>query len=296
MKKKTKNFAEIVAHVVMILFSLSCVLPFLLLIVSSFTDDKTLLHNGYTLFPAKLSMDAYNYLWIQKAIILRAYGITILVTVIGTIVSLIITSALAYAISRKEFPFRNFLAFYVAFTMLFSGGLVPTYIMYTHYFDMKNTLFALLIPGLLMNGFNVMIMRTFFQTNIPEAIIESALIDGAGVFKTFYSIVVPVSVPIFATIGLFEGIAYWNDWYNGLIYLTDAKLFNIQTMLNRILMNIQFLSTTNTGGAASAALSNMPTVAIRMAIAVVGMLPILAIYPYFQKYFAKGLTIGAVKG
>lgn len=296
MKRKIKNPLEMLTHVVMVLLSLASVLPFILLFVSSFTDDTTLIRDGYTLFPAKLSMAAYDYLWIQRQIIFRAYGITILMTVVGTITSLVITSLLAYSLSRKDFPLRNILSFAVFFTMLFNGGLVPTYLLYTQYLGMKNTIWALLIPGLLMNGFNVLIMRTFFLTNIPDAILESALIDGAGQFKTFFNIVLPLSYPILATIGLFAGIAYWNDWYNGLIFLTEPNLFNIQNLLNRILMDVQYLSSTNVGSDVSQMLSKVPTVSIRMAIAVIGILPILAIYPFFQKYFIKGLTIGAVKG
>lgn len=295
--KTIKNPLEKTAHIVLIILSLSAILPFLLMIISSFTDDTTLVRYGYSFFPQKLSLAAYNYLWIQKFMILKAYGITVLMTVVGTSVSLVITSMLAYALSRKDFRMRNKLSFFVFFTMLFNGGLVPTYLLYTQYLGLKNTLLTLLLPGLLMNGFNVLIMKTYFATNIPDAVVESAFIDGAGKFRTFIEIAVPLSYPIFAVIGLFVGIAYWNDWYNGLIYITNPELFNIQNLLNRILMNVQYLSTTNTGSSEVAnLLSKLPSVSIRMALATIGVIPILAAYPFFQRYFVKGIAIGAVKG
>jgi putative aldouronate transport system permease protein len=180
--------------------------------------------------------------------------------------------------------------------MLFNGGLVPTYLLYTHYLNMKNTLFALLIPGLLLNGFNVMIIRTYFATNIPDAVIESALVDGAGKIKTFFRIVLPLSYPIMATIGLFSGIAYWNDWYNGLIYLTEAKLFSIQNILNRILLEVQFLQNADIGGHSGGLAQKIPMTSVRMAIAAITIIPILIAYPFFQKYFVKGIMMGSVKG
>jgi putative aldouronate transport system permease protein len=228
---------------------------------------------------------------------MRAYGITILITVVGTTTSLAFTSMLAYPLSRKDLPYRNPLAFYVFFTMLFNGGLVPTYFVYTQVFDMKNSLEALLIPGLLMNGFNVLLMRTFFMTTIPPAILESAKMDGAGEIRIFYKIVLPLSAPIMATIGLFQSIAYWNDWFNGMIYITNPKLFSLQNILNRIMSDIQFLSSDPSLGArASESMMTLPSSSFRMAIVVIGVIPILLAYPFFQKHFVKGITIGAVKG
>jgi putative aldouronate transport system permease protein len=284
-------------HSVLLIFTAACLLPFLLLFTSSITDETTIMQNGYSFFPEKLSLDAYRYLWNESTDIFRAYEITIFITVVGTALSLASTSMLAYPISRRDLPYRNPLAFYVFFTMLFNGGLVPTYFIYTQVFDLKNTLAALLIPGLLMNGFNVLLMRTFFMTTIPPAILESAKIDGAGEIWIFYKIVLPLSMPILATIGLFQGIAYWNDWFNGLIYITNPKLFSLQNILNRIMTDIQFLSTDPSLSAqASGSMRNLPTATFRMAIVVIGVVPILLAYPFFQKYFVKGITIGAVKG
>ncbi|NWL86307.1 MULTISPECIES: carbohydrate ABC transporter permease [unclassified Paenibacillus] len=282
-------------HTVLTLFSLACILPFVLLFIASVTDDHTIAVEGYSFFPSKFSLSAYEYLWRESAQIFHAYGITILITVVGTTASLLITSLLAYPLSRKDLPGGTAIAFFVFFTLLFNGGLVPTYLVYTQIFEIKNTLFALLIPWLLMNGFNVMLMRTFFTTTIPAAIIESASMDGAGEFKMYYKIILPLSLPILATVGMFQGLAYWNDWNNGLIFVTDPKLFSLQNLLNRIMNDIQYLtrnSQMNTG----AALEQLPTETFRMAVAVIGVIPILIAYPFFQKYFVKGMTIGAVKG
>lgn len=283
------------AHIIMILLSLACILPFILLLISSITDDHTIAVEGYSFFPSKFSLGAYEYLWRESEQIFHAYGITILITVIGTTASLFITSLLAYPLSRKDLPGGVVLSFIVFFTLLFNGGLVPTYLVYTQLFDLKNTLLALLIPWLLMNGFNVLLMRTFFATTIPAAVLESASIDGAGEFKMYYRIVLPLSLPIMATVGMFQGLAYWNDWNNGLVFVTNPDLFSLQNLLNRIMNDIQYL-TRNSSMNAGNALEQLPSETFRMAVAVIGVVPILIAYPFFQKYFVKGMTIGAVKG
>ncbi|MCM8710042.1 carbohydrate ABC transporter permease [Clostridium sp. SYSU_GA19001] len=293
--KETKR-AQVILNIIMIFIGLAAVIPFILLIVSSFTDDITILQNGYSFFPKKTSLKAYKYLIDNSSMITHAYGITILVTFVGTVFSLIITSLLAYPISRKDLPYRKFFTVIVVITLLFNGGLVPTYLIYTEIFHIKNTIWALLVPSLLMNGFNIMLVRTYYITSIPDALIESAKIDGAGEFTIFYKIVLPLSLPILATIGLMTGIMYWNDWNNGLIYINKDSLFSIQLLLNRMIGDIQYLATNanKLGGVVDT--SNLPTETIRMAIAVIGILPILAAYPFFQKYFVKGITLGAVKG
>jgi len=285
-----------ISHIVLMSFSIACLFPFVLLIISSLSSEQSIINNGYSFFPEQFSLKAYAYLWDHWGELGRAYGITIFITVFGTAASLAITSMLAYPMSRSDIPLKNFWAFLVFFTMLFNGGLVPTYLIYTQLLEIKNTIWALIIPGLLMNGFHVLLVRTFFMTSIPPALIEAAQIDGAGEIKAFYKIVLPLSLPIMATIGLFEAIMYWNDWFNGMTYVTDPKLFSIQNILNRIITDIQFLSNnSNLSSAASEAIAEMPTTSVRMAIAVVGVLPILIAYPFFQKYFIKGITIGAVK-
>lgn len=285
------------AHVILGLFTAACLIPFALLVISSLSSEASIVQGGYSFFPSEFSLDAYNYLWTHAAELGRAYGITVLITVVGTSVSLAISSMLAYPLSRGDMPLKNFWTFVVFFTLLFNGGLVPTYMIYTQMFDIKNTLFGLLIPGLLMNGFNVLLVRTFFITSIPSALIEAAHIDGASEIKTFYRIVLPLSLPIMATIGLFQAITYWNDWFNGLIYITDTRLFGIQTILNKMMTDIQFLTSNSNLASTGAgqAIAELPSTTVRMAIAAVGVLPILIAYPFFQKYFVKGITIGAVK-
>jgi len=286
----------IIPNLILALTSILCLVPFLLLIASSFTDENALVLYGYSFFPKKLSLKAYQYIWQQGIVIVRAYGITVLVTILGTGVGLTITSMLSYPLSRKDLPFGKIFAFLVFFTMLFNGGLVPTYLMYVKYLHIKNTLLALIVPGLLVNSFFCMIMRSYFISNIPDAIIESAYIDGANEFKIFTKMVLPLSKPIMATIGLFLGVNYWNDWYNGLIYLTETKLFSIQNVLNRMISDAQFLASSNLGSTVNAGAIQLPATSTRMAIAVVTILPIFVAYPFFQKYFIKGITIGSVKG
>ena len=225
--------------------------------------------------------------------IVRAFMITILVTASGTAVGLLFTMMFAYPLSRRELPLRSLIAFYVFFTMLFNGGLVPTYMMWTQTFHIKNTIWALIIPKFLMSPFYIIMMRSFFQNSIPESLIEAARLDGCGEFKILFCIVVPLSKPIIATVALMAGLNYWNDWTNSLYYVTDESLFSIQAMLNTIMTNLQFLANSPVAGQAAVAL---PSAGVRMAIAVIGVVPILCIYPFFQKYFVKGIVVGGVKG
>ena len=286
---------KVAANIVMVLCSFLALAPFVLLIIASFTDETVALMNGYSYLPEKWSLSAYEYIVGQAAMLGRAYLMTIVVTAIGTTVGVIITALLGYMLSNKNLPGRRFLNLYVVFTMLFNGGLVPTYIMYVKTFAVKNTIFGLLVPNLLMSAFLVMLVRNYFENSIPADLYEAARIDGASEFQTFFRVALPLSTPILATVGMMMGIAYWNDWQNGLYYLSDAgkNLYTIQNILNNINDNIAFLATNATSGVN---LADLPTTTVRMAIAVVGILPILVLYPFFQKYFAKGITMGAVKG
>lgn len=293
---KINNLAQWIINILFVLISGLCLIPFLLLFSSSITDEQSIIQHGYSLLPRTVSFESYKFLFRDSMMIVHAYGISIIVTVLGTLVSLIVISLLAYPISRKDMPLRNFLSFFVFFTMLFNGGLVPTYLVYTHIFDIKNTIWALIIPGLLLNAFYVILMRTFFTISIPAPVIESAYMDGAGEFRIFYQIVLPLSLPVLATVGLFQTIHYWNDWFNGLIYITDSKLYSIQNLLNRILLDIQYLKNNAQDSNQLEQMANIPSEGVRMAIAVMGVIPILIAYPFFQKYFVKGLTVGAVKG
>lgn len=285
-----------ISHIFLSVFVLLCIIPFTLLLVSSFTAESEILSSGYRFIPASFSLDAYHYLWNNANVITRAYGITVFVTAIGTTVSLLLTMMLGYGMAKRDMPGVKLLTFLVFFTLLFNGGLVPTYLIYTQVFELKNTIWSLIVPGLLMNGFNVFLASSFFKMNVPEMVLESARIDGAGEWKTFFSIVLPMSLPIMATIGLFNGIAYWNDWNNGLIYLTDPKLYSVQNLLNQMIQNIEAIKTSSVAYGAGSSAMALPSETVRMAIAVVGILPILIAYPFFQKYFVKGIAIGAVKG
>ena len=209
---------------------------------------------------------------------------------------MLITILFAYPLSRKETPFRNVFAFFLFFTMLFNGGLVPTYIMWTQTFHIRNTIFALLIPSLLMSAFNVILMRSYFTANVPNEIIEAARMDGAREFRILFGIVVPLSKPMMATIALMIALRYWNDWTNSLYYVNEEQLFSIQAILNNMLTNIQFLANNTNLNMDASTLGSLPSASIRMAIAVVGVLPILIVYPFFQKYFVKGIVVGGIKG
>lgn len=297
MKSKNEQRFQMGANLAMALVALIMVIPFILLVMSSLTSNTEITLHGYTFFPKEFSLEAYQYIWNERTQIFKAYGITILVTILGTAVGLCLTILYAYALSQPAFPGKTFFAFYLFFTMLFNGGLVPTYIMYTRYLHIKNTLWALIIPGLLMSAFNVILVRTFLQNNVPLSLLEAARIDGAGEFKIFRKVVLPLAKPIIATVGLLIGVAYWNDWTNGLYYVTDAKLFSVQQMLNNMLKNIEYLSQNpNSQINTSNMAASIPQASVRMAIALVGILPILVIYPFVQKYFVKGIAIGAVKG
>ena len=292
---KDKRFMVFV-HFILILASLLAVVPFVMLILGSFADNGMIVKEGYSFIPHKFSLEAYQYMGYMSDTFIRAYAITIITTVIGTALSLMLTSSLGYGLSRSAAPGMKVFSFLVLFTMLFRGGLVPTYMIYTRVFNVKNSLAAYIFPNLLISGFNVMLVKSYVRTNVPQALLESAELDGASEMTIFFRIVMPLSLPILATIGLLVGVTYWNSWQNGLYYITDTQLYSIQNILNRMLQDIRYLQSGAMGSYAGELMSNMPTNSVRMAIAVIGVLPILVLYPFFQKYFVKGITVGAVKG
>lgn len=296
MKSKEYITVQAIAHAVCGVFALMALLPFVLLIIASFTDNTWATANGFSFFPAEWSLDAYKYIAGQWATIGKAYFMTVVVTVIGTVASILITTLFAYAISQTDVPGMKVLSFMMVFTMLFNGGLVATYYTYVNYIHIRDTIWAMIIPSLLMNAFNVILVRNYFKNSIPYSLIEAARLDGASEFSIFFKIVMPLSIPIIATIGLMTGLAYWNDWQNGLYYLSardGSQYYTIQVVLNNINENINVLlqSSSVTGNMNI----KMPTTTVRMAIATIGILPILVIYPFFQKYFVKGITLGGVK-
>ncbi|AET57454.1 carbohydrate ABC transporter permease [Paenibacillus terrae] len=300
-ERKKRDFHHIsrgwnaVLNVIAGVFAFLCVFPFLFVVIISLTDEKTLARDGYRLLPAQWSLEAYRFIFRTSDTLLRSYGVTIAVTVIGTVISLILISLYAYAISRKSFRYRRFFSIFAILTMLFNGGMIPTYMVVSQLLGLKDTIWALILP-LAMNAFYIMILRTFYSTSVPDAIVESAKIDGAGEFYTFLKIVLPLSLPGLATIGLFSTLGYWNDWFNALLYIDNPNLVPLQSMLMRIESSIQFIQQNSQNSSMSlAALQSIPQDTSRMAMVVLATLPIIFAYPFFQRYFVQGLTVGAVK-
>lgn len=282
--------------ILLILFTLSCIFPFIFVIVISLTDEKALQLNGYELLPAQWSTDAYQYLIQDGGQLLRSLGVTIMITVIGTLITVFMTGTYAYVLSRASFPYRKFFTFYLFFTMLFAGGMVPSYLVMTKMLGLKNTIWALILP-LAFSPYNVIILRTFFKKSIPESIVESAKMDGCSEFRVFFQIVLPLAIPGVATIGLFSSLGYWNDWFNALLYIDTNKLIPLQYLLMKIQNSMEFLANNNdiTLAQQQAIQNSLPQESTRMAMVVVATLPIAIVYPFFQKYFVQGLTIGGVK-
>ena len=294
LRSKSNIRYQIFLNIIMTICSLIVLLPLVLLFMSSITDEASLIKYGYNFIPHKFSLSAYSYIWNNRSIIFRCYLNTIIVTVVGTVAHVLMATAFAYPLSLPDLPAKNVINFLLIFTMLFNGGLVPSYIMWTNWFHVKNTLWALIIPGHLLSAMNIILVRTYMRTSIPGAIYEAAKIDGANYFTIFWKIVLPLSKPILVTISVFTGLGYWNDWVNCLYYISDRKFMNIQGYLNKMITDINALLTNPDADAS--AIANIPQVSIRMAIAFVALAPILIIYPFLQKYFASGIALGAVKG
>lgn len=293
-KSKQERVFQLVSHLFLLVVSLSVIIPFLIMLSSSFSSETSVLADGYSLYPREFSLDAYKYILSGSTTVLRAYGVTIFVTVAGTAVSLLITTMFAYVLAQDKLPFGRLMMFLVVVTMLFSGGLVPTYYIYTQIFHIKDTIFALIVPNLLMGAFNLILVRNYFRTSIPQAIIEAATIDGCSKFMTFVKVVLPLSLPIIATIGLMTALSYWNDWTNSLYYMNSSKYYSVQQVLRLMIDSVSYLQEmgVSTSGVEQ---TQVPLTTVRMAIAVVAVVPVMIAYPFFQKYFVKGITIGAVK-
>ena len=286
---------RIAAYALLSVMCVLAVIPFWLLIASSFSDSNYAIQAGYRFIPRVRSLEAYRYIGSQWNQIGHAYLITIVVTVLGTFLSLLISTTLAYGLSQPDLPGGRLITGLILFTMLFSGGIVPQYMIYNNYLHIKNTIWGLIIPNLLTNAFSVILVRNFFINNIPYELKEAMDLDGAGPFRIYFQMILPLSTPILATLGVMAAITYWNDWNNALYYVTDQKLYSVQQLLNEMNNNILFMAN-NSAQLQGVDVTSLPTATMRMAIAVVGIVPILLIYPFFQKYFAKGITVGAVKG
>lgn len=292
---ESKSFNR-TATIILTLLVTIAMLPILLIVIASFSSEASLIRNGYSYWPENWSLDAYYYMVKQGIVILRSYGISFLVTILGTGLSVILTTMLAYPMSRRSFKYRNILAFFVFFTMLFNGGIVPSYIMWTQFFHIKDTVWALIIPNYMVTAFNVILVKNYYQNSIPDSLIEAAQLDGASELKIFFKVMLPLAKPTVATIGLFTGITYWNDWTNGLYYINNEKLYSIQQLLMKIMNNIQALRSNSNAALLGTGAVDLPGTSIRMAMAVIGILPIMIVYPFVQKYLVKGVVVGAVKG
>ena len=289
--------ANILLNIMFLILALICVIPAVLVVSISFSAEQSITDYGYRLIPKIISLDGYGYLLKQGALIIRALGVSLFVTIVGTALGTLLTTLMGYVLSRPDYKLNGFLTMLVFIPMVFNGGLVSTYFIVSQFLHLKNTLWALILP-LSVSSFNVVICRTIFKTTIPEELIESAKMDGATQFKIFFQIVLPISLPVIATIGLFLCFAYWNDWYQSMLYIDNQRLYSLQALLNAIMTNINMLAQNAATMGASMAdmVANMPKEAARMAIVVIIVLPIACAYPFFQKYFISGLTVGAVKG
>lgn len=289
--KATVTF-NIISYLVITAIALVCVLPFIMLITNSFTAEQTLRFEGYSLFSRDFTLEAYQVIFQYPKKIIDAYRTSIFITVVGTATGLFLITMTSYVISRKDFKYRNKLSFFFYFTTLFNGGMISTYIFYIQYLRLKDNLLALILPGML-NVFYLLIMRSFIST-VPAALIESAKIDGAGEFRTFLQIVLPLLKSGLATIGLFLALGYWNDWYNAMLYMNTENKYPLQYMLYDLQMRTQAL--TMIASQAGVKVENLPSNSLKLAMAVVATGPIILVYPFIQKYFVKGVTIGSVKG
>lgn len=292
------SWDRIVGMTVVIIFSFMCLFPLWAVISISFSNERYISYNGYTLIPPDLSLDAYKWVFQNSGILLiRAYVITIFVTVFGTILSLFTMSLMAFAISRNDFAWKRQLSFFAYFTLLFNGGLVPTYMVIARLLNLKDTIWVLILPYV-MNAWNLLLMRTFFK-NIPAELFESAEIDGASDCKIYSSIVLPLGRPAFAAIGILVALKYWNDWWLPLLYINNVRLTNLQFMLYRIMANLQAITELAQLGIhaySTIDYSQIPGETMRMAMCVIVAGPMLIIFPFFQKHFARGLTAGSIKG
>ncbi|WP_405152633.1 carbohydrate ABC transporter permease [Paenibacillus sp. FSL K6-0108] len=288
---------NILFHLIFIVLALLCVVPIIVVLSISLSSEASIRETGYQLLPSAFSAEAYNYIVKQGSMIVRALGVSVFVTVIGTLIGVLLTTTMGYALSRPQFKLKGLLTWVVFIPMVFNGGLVSSYYINSTMLGLSNTIWALILP-LAVSSFNVIICKTFFKTTIPDGLIESAEIDGAGQFRIFFTIVLPISLPVLATIGLFLCFSYWNDWFQSMLYIDDQALYSLQALLNSLMSNVDALAkNASTMGISYAELvATMPKESARMAVAIIIVLPVALAYPFFQKYFISGLTVGAVKG
>ncbi len=290
-----KKSTNVVFNIIFLILAIMCVIPLLFVFSISITDEEALRTNGYQMIPSVFSGSAYKFLWNERGMILRAAFMSILVTVVGTIIAIALDTSMGYVVSRRNFALKKLYTWLIFIPMVFNGGMLASYVVVNNILGLSNTIWALILP-LACSSFSVTICRTFFRTTVPDSIIESAKIDGAGQFRIFTQIVLPISKPVIATIGMFAAFGYWNDWFQASLYIQDKNLQTLQSLLNNIQKNIEYIANNPYGGLSLQQYkSSMPTESVRMAIAIVIIVPIACTYPFFQKYFISGLTIGSVK-
>lgn len=285
---------RLIAYVVIIITSVACLFPFLLIISASFTQNEAIIRDGYNLIPTVFSLEGYTTIFKFPKQVLQAYGVTITTTVVGTTLGLFLMTMAGYVLQRKDFKYRNFFSFFIYFTTLFGGGLVPWYILITKYLQLTDTLTVLIYPGL-MTPFLIILMKNFIRSAVPDEIVESAKIDGANDFTIYSRIVLQLSLPGIATVGLFLALNYWNDWFSSSLFINDTSKYQLQYYLYNVINAMSFLAQMGAGTGVSLG-SDMPTESMKMAMSLIVTGPILFLYPFVQRYFVKGLTIGAVKG
>lgn len=291
--KKSNAIFNTIGYFVITVLCLICILPFIIIISSSFSAEKSIIKYGYSIIPRDFTFNAYKTLFEFPANIINAYKVTIIVTVVGTLLSLFLTAMTAYVLSRKDFTWRNKFSFFFYFTMLFNGGLVPWYILCMRYLHFNQHPIVAMIVPYLFSVFNLLILKNFMK-DIPESIIESAKMDGAGNFKIFVRLAIPLAKPAIATIGLFTALTYWNDWYLCYLYVSDPNYNSLQYYLYRTLSAQQVLQ--HLVSSSGIKISQIPTETMKMAMVIIATGPILVVYPFLQKYFVRGLTVGGVKG
>ena len=282
------------AYIFVVIIALLGVIPFIMLLSGSFTSESYIVNHGYSLMPKEFSVNAYKTIFENPQRIVNSYAVTIFITVVGTVISLFLTAMTAYVLQRKDFPWRNKISYFIYFTTLFSGGLTPWYMLMMK-FGMKNNLAALIIPHL-FSVFNILIVRNYLN-GIPHEISESAKVDGANDFLIFIKLIIPLSKPVLATIALFTGLLIWNEWYNCMLFISDQKLYTLQYYLYNMLNNAAAMKELVSGTSVDLSSgAELPAESAKLAMAIIATGPILLLYPFIQKYFVKGIVIGAVKG
>lgn len=302
-KRRKRSFnavsvpVEVLIHIIMILFCAFCVVPFIFVVIISFTSEESIRQIGYSFVPLSWGLEAYKFAFNMGRKLWVSYANSFFITVVGTALSVLICMLYSYALFRRDFKYRGFFTFFSFFTMLFGGGLVPTYMVCKQMLGLSDNYAALIVP-LLVNPFNIIVMRTFFQSSVPEELIEAAAIDGSGEYNTLFKIIVPIAKPGIATIALLNALAYWNEWFTALLYVRDDAKIPLQYLLMKLQRNVEYIAKNSAqmGADAIASAGKLPTQSLRMVLVVLIVVPITFAYPFFQRYIISGLTIGSVKG